>query len=57
MLHTCSCPGCVTLTMGELCLEHEPPVLRTFDRGRPFPPRVKLLRTTSTRRALVGKPA
>jgi hypothetical protein len=39
MLHPCSHDGCCTLTLGELCVAHEPPVLRTFHRGRPFPPR------------------
>jgi hypothetical protein len=27
---------CSTLTMGEMCLEHEEPVVRTFARGKPF---------------------
>ncbi|HEY7396927.1 MAG TPA: hypothetical protein VH538_01380 [Gaiellaceae bacterium] len=36
LLRTCAHPGCSTLTMGELCLAHELPVLRTFSRGRPF---------------------
>ncbi|HEX6761572.1 MAG TPA: hypothetical protein VF094_02100 [Gaiellaceae bacterium] len=36
LLQTCARPGCSTLTMGELCLAHELPVLRTFGRGRPF---------------------
>jgi hypothetical protein len=25
MVHSCARPGCRTLTMGELCLEHEQP--------------------------------
>jgi hypothetical protein len=51
MLHPCSHAGCVTLTLGELCLEHEPPVRKTFARGRPYPPRPR------PRAGLVGKVA
>jgi len=36
LLRVCSHPECSTLTMGELCLEHEAPVVKTFARGRPF---------------------
>jgi len=32
----CTAPGCVTLTMGPLCVEHDVPVTRVFVRGRPF---------------------
>ncbi len=36
MIRTCSHPGCETLTLGALCIEHEAPVARSFPRGRPF---------------------
>ena len=36
MIRTCSHPGCETLTLGALCIEHETPVDRSFPRGRPF---------------------
>jgi len=37
MLRVCSEPGCTTLTLGSLCLEHEPVVaFRAFPRGRPY---------------------
>ena len=32
----CTAPGCETLTMGPLCVEHDLPVDRVFVRGRPF---------------------
>ena len=32
----CSAPGCETLTMGPLCIEHEQQLERMFVRGRPF---------------------
>jgi hypothetical protein len=32
----CTVPGCETLTMGPLCVEHDLPVTRVFVRGRPF---------------------
>lgn len=38
LLRPCTAPGCTTLTLGMLCLAHEPPVARVFPRGRPFPP-------------------
>ena len=42
MLHTCAAPGCSTLTLGRLCVAHEPAaVMREFVRGRPFVPRVE----------------
>ena len=38
MLTTCDHPGCETLTIGTLCVVHEPPVeARRFPRGRPYP--------------------
>jgi hypothetical protein len=37
MLRTCRAPGCTTLTLGTLCISHEPAVdPRTFPRGRPY---------------------
>jgi len=36
VVRACSHPGCTTLTMGVLCLDHEAPVTRVFLRGRPF---------------------
>ena len=39
MLHVCGHNGCETLTLGGLCIAHEPPAgVRVFPRGRPFPP-------------------
>lgn len=39
MLEICGHEGCETLTLGGLCIAHEPPVAtRVFPRGRPFPP-------------------
>ena len=39
LLQTCSQPGCTILTIGGLCIEHEPVrESRAFPRGRPFPP-------------------
>jgi hypothetical protein len=39
MLHVCGHKGCETLTLGGLCIAHEPPLpARVFPRGRPFPP-------------------
>jgi hypothetical protein len=32
----CTAPGCETLTMGRLCIEHEALPKRVFVRGRPF---------------------
>lgn len=32
----CTAPGCGTLTMGPLCVEHDSHIERTFVRGRPF---------------------
>jgi len=37
LLVPCSSPGCVTLTMGGTCVEHDAPVLVDFPRGRPYP--------------------
>ena len=38
IIRACSTEGCSTLTMGEDCIDHEPPVPATvvFPRGRPF---------------------
>ena len=37
MLRACQADGCNTLTLGELCLEHEPAAPpRRFPRGRPY---------------------
>ena len=38
MIQACGERGCDVLTMGEFCVEHDPPVLKTFARGRPYPP-------------------
>ena len=39
MLHVCGYEGCETLTLGGLCIAHEPPLEeRVFPRGRPFAP-------------------
>jgi hypothetical protein len=44
MLQVCDFPGCSTLTIGPLCLHHEPaPVHRIYPRGRPYPPLQRLL--------------
>jgi hypothetical protein len=37
LLVACSAPGCVTLTMGGTCVEHDVPVVVDFPRGRPYP--------------------
>jgi hypothetical protein len=36
MLRMCSAPGCSTLTLGRVCVEHDLPVKGRFPRGRPF---------------------
>jgi hypothetical protein len=36
MVTKCTAPGCETLTMGLLCVEHEELTTRVFVRGRPF---------------------
>jgi hypothetical protein len=38
MLRPCEAPGCGVLTLGTLCVAHEPAVDRVFPRGRPFQP-------------------
>jgi hypothetical protein len=38
MVMTCAEPGCSTLTLGRLCIAHEPKVAQVFVRGRPWPP-------------------
>ena len=44
LLQLCRHPGCTTMTIGGLCVEHEPVVeSRTYPRGRPFPPRARLV--------------
>lgn len=35
MLRECSAPGCATLTLGELCLAHDVPVVMDLPRGVP----------------------
>lgn len=32
----CTAPGCETLTMGPLCIDHDLHIERPFVRGRPF---------------------
>ena len=55
MIHTCAARGCSTLTMGELCVEHEAPAAGapTFPRGRPH----RRTRPASVRAARVGRTA
>jgi hypothetical protein len=37
VLRVCTAPGCSTLTLGRLCIGHEPPVEpRRYARGRPY---------------------
>jgi hypothetical protein len=37
MLKMCGAPGCETLTIGGLCVAHEPPLeQRYYPRGRPY---------------------
>jgi hypothetical protein len=36
IVRKCAEPGCDTLVVGGLCLEHEAPMTRVFVRGRPF---------------------
>lgn len=33
----CTAPGCETLTLGPLCIEHDPQQTKVFVRGRPSP--------------------
>jgi hypothetical protein len=37
IVNPCSHPGCSTLSIGELCVEHEPAPAVALLRGRPFP--------------------
>ena len=37
LVKPCSYPGCSTLCMSDLCLQHEPPRTPLLTRGRPFP--------------------
>jgi len=57
MLRICSEPGCTTLTLGALCVAHEPAVaLTAFPRGRPY--RLKdreVLAPAPVRVAVAGK--
>lgn len=67
MITKCTAPGCETLTMGPLCIEHEVIPMRVFVRGRPFtgavdagrplsaavPARPLVVRTASERRIAV----
>ena len=53
LLQLCRHPGCTTLTIGGLCVEHEPvQEARVFPRGRPFPP----LQHWSAERPVVSLP-
>ena len=64
----CTTPGCETLTMGPLCIEHDLQPVRVFARGRPLtgsslerghkltaavPARPNLVRRASERRVAV----
>jgi hypothetical protein len=58
----CTAPGCETLTMGPLCVEHDAPVTRVFVRGRPWKPRTAVqmapeLTIADLEAALAVKPA
>jgi hypothetical protein len=58
----CTAPGCETLTMGPLCVEHDAPVTRVFVRGRPWKPPVAVqteptLTIADLEAALAVKPA
>ena len=61
MIRSCAARGCSTLTMGERCLEHEPPAgdSATFPRGRPYQPvrspSVSRTGTRSTRAIRIGQ--
>jgi hypothetical protein len=44
MLRICAHPDCTTLTLGTLCLVHEPPVAaEAWPRGRPYSRRMRRL--------------
>lgn len=44
MLRICGHPDCTTLTLGALCVVHEPPVeARRWPRGRPYSRRERRL--------------
>jgi len=44
MLRTCEYPDCTTLTLGALCVVHEPAVAtQRFPRGRPYSRRERRL--------------
>ena len=55
MIRTCAAEGCVTLTLGERCIEHEAPIsASSFPRGRPHrPARASSKARTASKRALV----
>ena len=68
MVTKCTAPGCETLTMGPLCMEHDVVSIRVFERGRPYvravadggrplslavPARPNVVRTASERRVAV----
>ena len=36
IVRQCTHEGCTVLTIGPVCMQHAPPVSRTFPRGRPF---------------------
>ena len=44
MLRTCGHPDCTTMTLGTLCVVHEPPVeIVVWPRGRPYSRRKRRL--------------
>lgn len=44
MLRICAHPDCTTLTLGALCVTHEPPVeVESWPRGRPYSRRTRRL--------------
>jgi len=44
MLRICAHPDCTTLTLGALCVTHEPPVeVVSWPRGRPYSRRTRRL--------------
>ena len=48
----CTAPGCKTLTMGPLCMQHDVHVERVFVRGRPFARTARDLRLPTVAEAL-----